>query len=45
MSWELLKSKQVFHNRFINVFDEYVISPTGFKTDYGEFISRERLPP
>ena len=35
MSWELLKSKQVFHNRFINVFDEYVISPTGFKTDYG----------
>lgn len=35
MIWKRLDSKQIFRNNFITVFDEKVIAPTGFLTDYG----------
>ena len=35
MSWEKIKSNKIFSNKFITLFDEKVIAPTGIKVDYG----------
>ena len=35
MTWIRIKSKKLFSNKFITLYDEKVIAPTGKKTDYG----------
>ena len=42
MSWKKISSREVYDNRFIKLFDEKVIAPTGIKVNYGR-VSFKRL--
>lgn len=42
MSWKKIRSKKVFDNKFIKLFDEEVIAPTGIKVNYGR-VSFKRI--